>query len=176
MEFVLRRWKAEDVDSVFCFANNKKIAGNMVDAFPFPYAKKDAEDFIAAILAVDERKTYARAIAIDNQAVGSIAAYIGSDVYRKTAKIGYWLGEPFWGNGIMSRVIRQICKEVFAMYDVVRITAEPFSFNVGSQKALERAGFVREAILKDSVYKNGKVIDSYLYRLLRSEATDGKEN
>lgn len=173
MEFILRRWKAEDTSSIAIYANNKKIADNLVDAFPFPYTKEDAEEFIAAMLKIDESKTYAWAIEVEGKAAGSIAVYMGSDVYKKTAKVGYWLAEPFWGKGIMPRAIGQICKEVFEKYDVVRITAEPFDFNIGSRKALARAGFTLEAILKDSAYKNGKVIDSYLFALLKTEVMDG---
>ena len=65
-----------------------------------------------------------RAIEVDGEAAGSIGLFLGSDVYRRSAELGYWLGEPFWGRGIMTAAVETMCREGFAAWDIVRIHAE----------------------------------------------------
>ena len=169
MDFNLREWRADDAQSVAGYADNIKIAANLRDAFPHPYTLQNARDFIAACLAADAGRKCFRAIDVKGEAVGSIGVFAGDDVYRKSAEIGYWLAEPYWGNGIVTEAIRRICADVFSRGDIVRIHAEPFSCNTGSRRALEKAGFTLEGVLKDSVFKNGRLMDSCMYALLKEE-------
>ncbi|MDY0130935.1 MAG: GNAT family protein, partial [Methanosarcina vacuolata] len=76
-------------------------------------------------------------------------------------------GEPFWGRGIMSEAIKQLCRAAFEQYDIVRIFAEPYAQNIGSRKALEKAGFVLEGIMKKGVYKNSSFFDYCIYALVK---------
>ena len=101
--------------------------------------------------------------------VGSVGIFVQGDVARKSAELGYWLGEPFWGKGVMSAAVRQICAEAFEKFDIVRIYAEPFAHNAASRKVLQKAGFTLEGIMKDSVCKNGEIFDSCMYALLKKE-------
>ena len=103
-------------------------------------------------------------------AAGGISVTAGSDVYRRDGELGYWLGEPFWGRGIMTGAVRQICREAFGRLDIVRIHAAVYARNGASCRVLEKAGFTREGILRQSVYKNGEVLDACLYALLREES------
>lgn len=166
-DFILRKWKPSDAEDVAKYANNKKIADNLRDAFPHPYTLKDAEEFIANCLSADERQKIFRAIEIDGKAAGSIGVFKGSDIYRKSAELGYWLAEPYWGKGIMSAAAAQICAEAFEKLDIVRIFAEPFAANAASRKALEKAGFVLEGVMKNAAIKNGEIFDYCMYALLK---------
>lgn len=69
----------------------------------------------------------------------------------------------------MSSAVNSLCCEAFETFDIVRIFAEPFARNTGSRKVLEHCGFRLEGIKKDSVYKNGEIIDSCIYALLRTK-------
>ena len=91
------------------------------------------------------------------------------DVYRRGGELGYWLAEPFWGKGIMARAVREMCREAFAALDIVRIYAEPYAYNTGSRRVLEKCGFTLEGTLRQSVCKNGRMLDSCIYALLREE-------
>jgi ribosomal-protein-alanine N-acetyltransferase len=106
--------------------------------------------------------------------VGSIGVFVKDDVYRKSAEIGYWLGEPYWGRGIMTDAIRQMCRMAFERFDIVRIFAEPFAYNAGSMRALEKAGFTLEGVHRMSVFKNGQFYDSCTYALLLDDLADEK--
>ena len=167
MAFQLRKWKIEDVASVACYANNEKIANNLRDAFPYPYTMQDAKSYVESCIANGDVRQMCRAIVVDNEAVGSIGIFVGNDVYRKSAELGYWLAENYWNRGIMSTAIKQLCKTAFEQYDIARIFAEPFSHNIGSRKALENAGFSLEGTMKKSVFKGGKMYDYCMYALLK---------
>ena len=167
MDFILRPWKQEDINDVLRYANNDKIARNLRDVFPYPYILTDAQAFVNSCVEGDEDRQLCRAIEADGHAVGSIALFRGSDVYRLTAELGYWLAEEYWGRGMMTRAVQQICQEGEERWDdLVRIYAEPFAHNTASRRVLEKAGFALEGVLRHSVCKQGRIWDSCMYALL----------
>lgn len=168
MDFELRKWKIEDVADVAHFANNEKIASKLRDAFPYPYTEKDAENYIVSCINSSADKQLCLAIVVGGRAVGSIGVFLGGDVYKKSAELGYWLAEEYWGKGIMTEAVKRICAEAFGAYDIVRIYAEPFAHNAGSRKVLENAGFTLEGVMKNGVFKNGQIHDYCMYALLRN--------
>ncbi|MDR2904257.1 MAG: GNAT family N-acetyltransferase [Clostridiales bacterium] len=162
----LRKWRADDADNILKYADNKKIADNLRNVFPHPYTKTDAEDYINLCLDADESKNLFFAIEADGTFAGSIGLFVKDDVYCKSAETGYWLGEPFWGKGIMTEALKQLCTIGFETFDITRIYAEPFAHNTGSRRVLEKAGFNLEGVLMRSIYKNGQYHDSCIYAIL----------
>lgn len=169
MEWMLRPWKEEDAGDLARFADNPHIAANLRNAFPSPYSREDAVAYICACLEGDEDRQLTWAIQADGRAVGSIGVFRGEDVYEKNGEVGYWLAEPYWGRGIMTAAVRLAVGEAFARLDLCRLYAEPFARNTASRRVLEKAGFTLEGILRDSVFKQGEVLDSCLYALLRRD-------
>ncbi|UOO37215.1 GNAT family N-acetyltransferase [Oscillospiraceae bacterium CM] len=167
MDFILRDWRFDDADSLVFYADNPRIAVNLRDFFPSPYTAAAAHDFITSCRRNDPAVTRILAIDVGGMAVGSIGVLKKDDVYRKSAELGYWLGEPFWGQGIMTRAVCELCQTAFENMDIIRIFAEPFAWNTGSRRVLEKAGFALEGILKNSVYKNGRLGDSCVYARIR---------
>ncbi len=165
MQFELRKWRLEDAASFAKYASNEKIARNLRDGFPV--SEEAAKNMIRSFLENDGVSQCSRAICVNGEAVGCIAVFFRDNIYRKSAEIAYWLGEPFWKNGITSAAVKQMCTEVFEHYDICRISGEPIAYNIGSQKTLLKAGFVLEGILRKSVYKNGNMYDSLLYALVK---------
>ena len=168
-DFTLRPWRREDDASIARYADNEKIAANLRDIFPWPYSRQDAADFVAGCVRNEGRGQLCRAIVVDGEAAGSIGLFLGHDVYRRSAELGYWLAEPLWGRGIMTAAVTAMCREGFAAWDIVRIHAEPFARNAASRRVLEKAGFSLEGTLRRSVYKNGEMLDSCIYALVREE-------
>ncbi len=167
MDFILRPWRREDTANVAQYANNDKIAQNLRDVFPYPYTLADAQGFVSSCVEADETCQLFRAIEVDGRAVGSISLCLGSDVYRMTAELGYWLAEEYWGRGIMTEAVRRICREGYDRWEnLLRIYAEPFAHNAGSRRVLEKAGFTLEGVMRKSVLKRRKVCDSCMYALL----------
>lgn len=167
MNVTIRKWEISDAASLSAALSNKNILNNLRDGLPYPYTEKDAEDYISFILNSDPNDTFAFAIDVDGKAVGSIGAFRQGNIHRRTAELGYYLSEEYWGRGIMTDAVRQLCEKLFAETDIIRIFAEPFSYNTGSRRVLEKAGFRLEGILKNNAYKNGKVLDMALYAYTR---------
>ncbi|KNZ41829.1 GNAT family N-acetyltransferase [Acetobacterium bakii] len=167
MEFELRDWKLDDAESIVRYANNPKLAENLRNEFPSPYTLDDAHTFIDQCRDTDRRKQSIKAIVVDGVAVGSVGFTILDDVECKTALLGFWLGEPFWGKGIMTKAITETCENGFKNYDIVRIFARPFAGNTGARRVLEKAGLKLECILKKNIYKNGKIMDSCMYAIVK---------
>ncbi|MCM1543931.1 MAG: GNAT family N-acetyltransferase [Ruminococcus sp.] len=169
MDFTLREWKIDDAQSLAVQANNLKIAANLRNVFPYPYTLAAAEFFINDCIANEGKKQIVRAIVVDGKAVGTVSVLIQDDIYEKSAEVGYWLGEDFWNHGIMSEAVKMICKEAFSKFDIVRIYAGIFDYNIGSKRVLEKAGFTYEGTMRNGIYKNGKVHSYYMYSILREE-------
>lgn len=167
MKFELRDWKLDDAENIVRYANNPKLAENLRNDFPSPYTLDDAHTFIDQCRDTDKRKQSIKAIVVDGEAVGSVGFTIQDDVECKTALLGYWLGEPFWGKGIMTQAIIETCDNGFKNFDIVRIFARPFADNIGARRLLEKAGFELEGICRKSIYKNGKILNSCMYALVK---------
>ena len=165
MEFLLRPWQLADAPALARYANNAAIADNLRDIFPHPYTLADAQSYIRMCMDADQTRQLCYAIEMKGEAAGSIGVFWGQDVYRRTAELGYWLAEPYWGRGVMRAAIREICAQAFDRFDLVRIEARPFAHNTGSRKALAYAGFVLEGVLHRSAFKNGRVLDTCMYAL-----------
>lgn len=167
MKCEIRRWCAEDALSLAKALNNKKVQDNLRDGIPFPYTEKDASEFIEAMLNSDENHTFAFAIAVDGKAVGSIAAFRGGNVHSRTAEVGYYLAEPFWGQGIGSQAVGLLCEYVFQNTDIVRLYADPFAYNKASFRILQKNGFQYEGTLKKNAVKNGIFQDMKMFALVK---------
>ncbi len=165
---LLRPWRNEDAPALCRQANDYEIARNLRDVFPYPYTLADAEAYITACLEGGPRQL-CRAIETDGVLAGSIGLFCGADVYRKSAELGYWLGKAFWGRGVMTEAVRQLCGEGFSRFDIARIYAEPFARNTGSRRVLEKNGFSLEGVLRQGVYKEESLQDYCIYALLREE-------
>lgn len=146
MVFKLRPWEIGDLDSLVKYANNFNIAKNVMDVFPHPYSVDDGKLFIE--LATKNYPYEILAIEVNGEAAGAIGLHPQKDIYRKNAELGYWLAEPYWGKGIVTGAIKQMVDYGFKNWDITRIYARPFEHNMGSQRALEKAGFVLEARLE----------------------------
>ena len=161
MNFILRPWSINDLDSLVKFANNFEIAKNMTDEFPHPYSVSDGKAFIE--FATKDSPLHIFAIDINGEATGGIGIHPQPGIQRKNAELGYWLAQPFWNKGIITKAILQMVEYGFKTFDINRIFARPFGTNVASQKALQKAGFILEARLEKTFIKNGEYVDELIY-------------
>ena len=165
----IRKWQLEDAKDLAAALSNTKIQDNLRDGLPYPYTEQDGIEYISAMLSADENETFAFAITVDQKVIGSIGAFRQGNIHRQTAELGYYIAEGYWGKGIMSEAVKQICRFVFDHSDIIRIYAEPFAYNAASCRVLEKAGFQYEGTLRNNAVKNGKVIDMKMYSLLKEE-------
>ena len=161
---IVRSWRTTDAETLARHANNRKIWINLRDAFPHPYTIHDAREFIRAIRSRTPETTFA--IAVGDEAVGSIGFVLHRDVERVSAEIGYWLAEPFWGRGITAEALAATTKFAIEQHGLTRIYAVPFAWNAASCRVLEKAGYVLEARLRNSAVKDGKLTDQLQYAFI----------
>ncbi len=167
MDCRIRPWQTEDAENIAEVLNNKKIQNNLRDGIPFPYTAEDAKEYITAMLAADKEMTYAFAITIEDKAIGSIGVFRKDNIHIRTAEMGYYVAEPYWGMGIGTSAVKQAGKYIFEHTDIVRIFAEPFADNAASCRILEKSGFQCEGILRKNAFKNGKILDMKMYALVK---------
>jgi RimJ/RimL family protein N-acetyltransferase len=163
--FILRPWRLTDIDSLVEQANNINIACYMTDGFPHPYTREAGERFIN--FATKDDPVHIFAIEVEGKPVGGIGIHPQTDVMRKNAELGYWLGESYWGRGIITEAIREIVKFAFSTYDIDRIYARPFGNNPASARVLEKAGFHFETRFEKTIFKNGEYLDELYYAIRR---------
>jgi ribosomal-protein-alanine N-acetyltransferase len=159
----IRDWREGDEASLVRHANNRKIWQNVRDAFPHPYTTMDAEDWIRKASSDDPITSFA--IEVDHAAVGGIGLVLQTDIFRRSAEIGYWLGEDYWGRGIVTEAVKAFTVWGFANFDLSRIYAGVFEWNPASSRVLEKAGFEFEGRMKKAVTKEGRTGDELIYAI-----------
>jgi [ribosomal protein S5]-alanine N-acetyltransferase len=160
---LLRPWAASDKPALVEAANNRKVWRNLTHMFAHPYTEKDADQWLAFIATLPESSNLA--IEVDGRVIGSIGAVIGQGIFAKTAEFGYWMGEPWWGRGIGTAAAIAFTRYFMAEHQLHRMQAYVFAWNPASMRVLEKAGFVREAVLERSAVKDGQVVDEVMYAL-----------
>ena len=167
--FVLRPYRSADAGSLRAAADNPKIAANLRDAFPSPYTAADAREFITSVVDQDPAQRFA--IARDDTVIGGIGLHPQAAEHRRCAEIGFFLAEPEWGQGIMTKVVAAIVDYGFATFDLERIYATVFECNPASRRVLEKAGFDHEGTLRRAVVKDDRIMDMDMYARLREAGT-----
>lgn len=157
----VRSYMMADAESLAKHANDRSVWINLRDGFPHPYTVADAERCIDTATSADPETMFA--VAVDGNAVGGIGFTLHSDVERVSAEIGYWLGAPFRGQGIMTEVLSAVTGYAIQQHRLTRVYAVPFATNPASCKVLEKAGYQLEGRMRRSAIKDGQVIDQFLY-------------
>jgi len=161
----LRPLSLTDASRLAELANNEKISRNLRDGFPHPYTLADAENFLQKFSNQDPVTFFG--IDYDGQYVGNISLVPGQDIYRQSAEIGYFIGEPYWNNGIVTTAVNLITEYGFKHLDIIRIHTGIFEYNTASMRVLEKCCFTKEGIFRKSVFKQGKLWDEVRYAKLK---------
>jgi ribosomal-protein-alanine N-acetyltransferase len=162
---VIRGWRLEDASSLLLYANNRNVWRNLYDVFPHPYTRQDADRWLA--LATTAQPNTHLAIEVGQTAVGGVGVTIGEGQFRHVGSVGFWLGEPYWGRGIMSEVLPAITADAFERLGLTRLSATVFEWNPASMRVFEKAGYSREGVLRRSIAKDGQILDQVVFAKLR---------
>ena len=165
--YFIREFRDDDIEPLVLYADNEKVARHLEDRFPHPYTTEKGEEWLAYVAAQDPVTNFA--IANEKGLIGGIGFQMREDVYRCTAELGYWLGEPFWGQGIAPRAVRAITTWAFGNFPIERMQARVFESNPASCRVLEKAGYTYEGRLRRSVLKLNVLLDQVVYAILRDE-------
>jgi RimJ/RimL family protein N-acetyltransferase len=163
--FMLRPWEEGDAASLVENANNFNVWRNLRDSFPHPYTEADGRYFIET--AKSKPATQDFAIVVDGKAAGGIGVVPLTDVERFSVEIGYWIGEPYWGKGIVTQAVQTMTAYLFEHTNIVRLFAPVFAHNTASARVLEKSGFRRVGILEKAAFKNNRFEDMLYYERVK---------
>lgn len=164
--FTLRPWRWEDARALVVHADNPNVAVNLGDLFPSPYTVADANEWLEA--RSNDTPPFAYfAIDIDGDAVGGIGVMLNDGPKRIAAELGYWVGEQFWGRGIVSEAVGLVTEYAFATFHLRRLEARVFSWNPRSMRVLKKNGFAFETRLRNIQLKGGEPADMVLFSVVR---------
>lgn len=161
----IRSYRAGDRAALVAHANNRNVSRNLRDRFPYPYTAETADWWIKHVAGQEPEASFA--IATAEELIGGIGLELGEDVHHRSAEIGFWLGEPFWGRGIVTAAVRAFTPWAFERFDLLRVWAGVFETNPASARVLEKAGYAFEGRHRGAIVKDGTVLDQLVYARLR---------
>lgn len=159
----LSELRGGDCEALVRYLNDREIYDRTL-RIPCPYGREDAERFLNLCGKLSEQHGHPLHFAIrdrEQQLIGGC----GFDglVYGHRAEIGYWLGKPYWGQGLMTEVVRAATAFAFREWKLVRISAHVFTTNPASARVLEKCGFQHEGLLRLHHKKDDRFLDSQLF-------------
>jgi len=163
-EITIRNWMPGDEKQLAEQGNNPKIARNLIDTFPSPYTITDAKKWIKSNKG-PKAKNFV--VLVDNKVAGGVGYSVKDGDKAHVAVMGYWLGESYWGKGIGTKAAKMLTEYILKDKKIKRVEAKVYTWNPGSKRVLEKAGFTYEGTLRMSTLKAGKIVDEWLYSIVR---------
>ena len=167
---VLRPFVEADVFAVAAACDDPEMA-RFLPHWPEPYTEDEARRYIALTRewnASEDRRVLAVVDASGGDLLGSIDVRIGD-----VGSVGYWIAAPARGRGLATRALRLVARWALEERRVERLELTTHPENVASQRVAEKAGFVREGVLRSHMrFREGRR-DSVLYSLLMSDLEPG---
>lgn len=160
---VLRPYERRDEDRIAELMNNWNVV-RMLAMPPFPYTRQDARDYLDLVCGrTPEPENFTSAIAIGRDLVGAIGVGPRNDA----PSIGYWLGEPYWGQGYMTEAMWAATRLFFSASAWDRLGSGIFADNPASLAVQRKLGFeiVGESMMP--CVARGEDVRHYDTRLLR---------
>lgn len=170
---ILRKFKAEDVDSVFKnWAADEKVQSMYREPV---YATKEAvkklieENYIADY---EKKNSYRWAVISkeNNECIGQIAFYL-VDENNNFAEIEYCIGCEFQGRGYATEASKAVIKYGFEEMNLHKVQISHMDINNKSKRVIEKCGFKFEGICRDFFYNKNddQYISRVYYSILRKE-------
>jgi len=164
--WALRAWRASDAASLARHANNLNVWRWMSDTFPHPYTLEIASYWVQRGHIEFGGDNWA--VALDDEAVGGCGIHWGQQQFRCNAELGWWLAEPYWGRGVVTRAAAALVARAFRDPAITRVFAPIHAGNARSMRVAEKNGFVLEGVQRLSALKVGRAIDRHVYARYRT--------
>lgn len=150
---ILRPWKESDAENLYKYAKDPNV-GPIAGWRPHASVENSLE-IIKYVLSAKE--TYAVCLKNDNKAIGSIGLLVGSSsnlaLPKTEGEIGYWIGVPFWGQGLIPEAVRTIISYGFDDLKLEKIWCGYFEGNIKSKRVQEKCGFTYHHTNKNVYWK-----------------------
>ena len=146
---VLRPWRVNDANSLYEYAKDPQVGP--IAGWPVHKSVADSREIIETVLSAPY--TYAVCLKEDDQAIGSIGLMIGEKsnigLSNNEAEIGYWIGVPFWGRGLIPEAVRELMRYAFNELGIKKLWCGYFDGNEKSKRVQEKCGFQYQYTIKD---------------------------
>ncbi|MDD2447301.1 MAG: GNAT family N-acetyltransferase [Tissierellia bacterium] len=146
---IIRSWVESDAESLYEYAKDPKIGP--IAGWPVHTSVENSLQIIKTVFSAPE--TYAVCLKNDNKAIGSIGLMLGKasniDLPHDEGEIGYWIGLPFWGQGLIPEAVIELLRYGFEDLNLKKIWSGYFEGNVKSKRVQEKCGFVYNHTKKD---------------------------
>jgi ribosomal-protein-alanine N-acetyltransferase len=166
--WTLRAWRTGDAASLAREADNPNVWRWMSDTFPHPYTLEIASYWVQRGHLEFGGDNWA--IALDDEAVGGCGIHRGHQQFRCNAELGWWLGERYWGRGVVTQVATALAERALHDPGITRVFAPIHAGNLRSMRVAEKSGLRLEAVQPQSAIKAGEVIDRHVYARYRRAA------
>lgn len=138
---LLRPWEETDAESLYKYAKDPEVGP--IAGWPVHTSVENSREIIRGVLSAPE--TYAVILKKTGEPVGSIGLMIGekSNIHlaEDEAEIGYWIGVPYWGQGLIPEAVREMQRYGFAELGFSSMWCGYFDGNVKSRRVQEKCGF-----------------------------------
>jgi ribosomal-protein-alanine N-acetyltransferase len=166
----LRPFDDSDAKGLFEYASNPNVtrftlwdAHRSLDdtrAFVSDYARSRYLEGVPEPLGIELKEA--------GRLVGALGCYWASRRDR-CMELGYWVAEPYWGQGVAVEAARALLRHVFAAYEVERVQAHYIEGNHASGRVMEKLGLAFEGVRRHALFHRGRFWDLYHYAALRDE-------
>jgi RimJ/RimL family protein N-acetyltransferase len=160
----VRPLTSDDATDLAAEANDARVAANLRDTFPNPYSLDDAYSWIELPHAPLQGLGIVRA----GRVIGALGLEPGVGERRFDAELGYWLGVAHWGQGYATEAVAALCDHAFTTSMLQRVHAVVYDGNPGSDRVLDKCGFVLEGLSRRAIFKNGRFLDCRTYARLKA--------
>lgn len=157
-----------DEEDITAYMQDKEISDS-TGRIPYPYTIEHAKLWIEDNLVFEEEQGFKRNYAIRNETgkmLGCIGLHFNFGYESDKSEFGYWLGKPYWNQGIMTEAIKLFAQLVSKQYGIKTLEAHVFDFNQASQKVLLKAGFTKYEWIADYYEKDGQKISAVKFALV----------
>ena len=171
---ILRPWEETDAESLYEYAKDDRVGP--IAGWPPHTSVENSREIIRNVLSVPE--TYAVCLKEENKAIGSIGLMIGESsnlaLPENEGEIGYWIGAPFWGQGLIPEATRELIRHAFADLRLEVVWCGYFDGNEKSKRCQEKCGFVYHHTDKDVHWKlMDDIRTEHITRLTKEEWKNG---
>lgn len=139
---IIRPWSELDAESCYEYAKDPLVGP--IAGWPVHTSVENSREIIKGVLSAEE--TYAVCLKEDNRAIGSVGLLIGErsniKISSQEGEIGYWIGVPFWGKGLIPEAVNELIRYGFEELKLEKLWCGYFDGNEKSKRVQEKCGFV----------------------------------
>ena len=139
---ILRPWREDDAESLYKYASDPEVGPKA--GWPPHTSVEDSRQIIRQVLSLPE--TYAVCLKESGEAVGSVGLKMGdaTDMTDRAdeCELGYWIGRPFWGQGLIPEASRELLRHAFEELNMQAVWCGYYDGNTKSRRVQDKLGFV----------------------------------